>query len=199
MTDSINSIEFFTQFANETKREITSTESAVPMHFLNLTPITKRTISIPFNDSNEIFLLCFNDPKNLSKHPFYCGIFFKSSVSREFELLIKKRYFIDRINPFNLQKNRFKTKTSFDSKATIETNNHSDLAWLLNKDLQQIIAELFTIDQRINIGYNQIFPDFEETLKNKSTFAIFIDDWIFDTEKIEKLFEKAVELKAMIK
>lgn len=199
MTESINSIEFFTRFANETHRKITFTESAVPMHYLNKIPITKRTISIPFNDSNDVFLLCFNDPKSLTKHPFYCGMFFKSTVSKEFELSIKKRYFIDRINPFNLQKNRFKTKTSFDSIAIIETNDHSDLAWLLNDDIQKIITELFSIDQRITVGYNLIFPNFEESLKDKPTFGIFIDDWIFDKEKIEQLFEKAAVLKTMIK
>jgi hypothetical protein len=199
MSEPINSIDFFTQFANETHRKITFTKSAVPMHFLNTTPITKRTISIPLNESNEIFLLCFNDPKNLAKHPFYCGVFFKSTVSREFELSIKKRFFLDRINPFNIQKNRFKTKTSFDSKAIIETNNHSDLAWLMNGEIQKIIIELFSIDQRITVGYNLIFPNFEESLKDKPTFGIFVDDWIFDKDKIEQLFEKAVALRTIIK
>ena len=199
MTETINSIDFFTQFANETQRKISFTESAVPMHFMNRIPITKRTISIPLNDSNNIFLLCFNDPKNLAKHPFYCGIFFKSTVSREFELSIKKRFFIDRINPFKNQNMRHKTKTPFDSKAIIETNNHSDLAWLMNGDIQKIITDLFTIDQRITVGYNLIFPNFEESLMNKSTFGIFIDDWIFDKEKIEQIIDKALVLKTMLK
>ncbi len=199
MTETINSIDFFTQFANETQRKISFTESAVPMHFMNRIPITKRTISIPLNDSNNIFLLCFNDPKNLAKHPFYCGIFFKSTVSREFELSIKKRFFIDRINPFKNQNKRHKTKTPFDSKAIIETNNHSDLAWLMNGDIQKIITDLFTIDQRITVGYNLIFPNFEESLMNKSTFGIFIDDWIFDKEKIEQIIDKALVLKTMLK
>lgn len=199
MTETDNSIDFFTQFANDTHRKISFTESAVPMHFLNRIPITKRTISIPFNELNDLFLLCFNDPKNLSKHPFYCGVFFKSTIPRVFELSIKKRFFIDRINPFNIEKNRYLTNTTFDSKAIIQTNHSFDLTWLMNKDIQNIITEIFSIDQRISIGYNLLFPDFEESLTNESTFGIFIDDWIFDSKKIEHLFEKAVELKKMIK
>jgi hypothetical protein len=195
----MNSVDFFTTFAHETNKKINFSEHSNPQFYRNQIPLTKRTISIPYNDHNEVFLLCYNDPKSFAKHPFYCGVFFSSSVSIDFEMAIKKRFFIDKINPFNLQKNRLKTHTPFDSEVIIEGGTDADLSWLMNSELQEIFSELFTIDQRMIIGYNQTRPDFEESLIGKPTFGIFIDDWIFDQEIIEKLFKMALIIKKKIK
>ncbi len=199
MNESFNSIEFFTKYASETHRSIKSYELEIPVTAFNKIALSKRHISIPYDQNKELFLLCYNNPQNFSKHPFYCGIFFQSIVFIEHELTIKKLFFIDRINPFNFTKHRFKTNTSFDSKVIIETNDESEPLWILNHELQKFILELFEIDQRITIGLNLIHPDYEESLLGKSTFGIFIDDWIFDTKKIEKLFEIALRLKKIIK
>lgn len=199
MSEIFNSIDFFTKYAEETHRTINSHEIIVPVTAFNKISLSKRSISIPYNDDKEIFLLCYNNPKEFSKYPFYCGIFFSNTVAKDFELSVKKLFFIDRINPFKFNKNRYKTNTSFDSKAIIETNDGSSPVWLLNNDLQQVINKLFKIDQRITVGYNLVHPDFEESLKGKSTLGFLIDDWIFDTDKIEQFFELALKFQKLVK
>ncbi len=199
MSETFNSIDFFTNYAEETHRTINCHETVVPITAFNKISLSKRNISIPYNDDKELFLLCYNNPKEFSNYPFYCGIFFSSTVAKDFELSVKKLFFIDRINPFNVAKNRYKTNTPFDSKAIIKTSDGSAPVWLLNDDLQQVINKLFKIDQRITVGYNLVHPDFEESLKGKSTFGFLIDDWIFDTDKIEQFFELALKFQKLVK
>lgn len=198
MNESISSIDFYTQFAKETNRTITKSEAYYPFVFSTRVPQTKRTIAIPYDKLQELYFLGFNDPKKFGKSSFFSGVFFKSSVPKAVEISVKKRYLIDRLNPFANQSNT-KTGTDFDAKAIIHSTAETGNEWLMNPKIQEIILRLFNLDERIIIGLNQVDLDFEPSLSNCSNFGVYLNDWIFETDKIEQLFDLSLQIKTMVK
>ena len=114
-------------------------------------------------------------------------------TSLDDSLVIRKRDILDKLNSL-FKENKFKTGiSSFDAQVVTEANlKQRTFNIFSNANIQNLVLDSFKIDQRMKVGINEINIDFVPQLKGKSHFGIYItDDWIFDAQKIEKLFELA--------
>ena len=128
---------------------------------------------------------------DFDKYRTYSGVFFPVSGYDNYKLLIRKR---DQLDKFNFRKNKLRFKignSSFDSKVYIETNNDIETHKLLSSSKVQIqIIDFLSFTDRLQIGVNELNPDFKKKLEGKSFLSIFMYmEWMLDKELIDKAFK----------
>ncbi len=134
---------------------------------------------------------------NIDKYKIYSGIFFPINSSANYNLLIKNRNPLDKIN-FRKNRKRFKTgSSSFDSKINIVTNNSFKTHKIFgNAKVQMEVLKFMKRNCGLHIGFNEINPKFPEELKGKNFLSLFITmEWMLEKEMIDAAFNLAVILK----
>jgi len=121
------------------------------------------------------FLFVSEQKADITKYNNYSGIFYPLSSKRDYYLIIRKRNAFDKLS-FRKNKLRFKTGSSlFDSNVYIETNNNTETHKLLSEaKTQSEIVEFLNMCNCITIGVNELNPDFNNELKEKSFLSVFI-------------------------
>lgn len=122
----------------------------------------------------------------------YSGVFAPLSLKYDYQLLIRKRDFMDKLN-FRKDKLRFKIGNgSFDSKIYIETNNDVETHKLLSgSNMQANIIEFLECTDRLEIGVGNIDIEMDENPANNNLSVITYLDWMLDKKLIDKAFNLA--------
>jgi len=157
---------------------------------------TSRRVVIK-NPLKKDLLFVSEQRANITKYHNYSGIFFPLSIKSDYHLIIRKRNAIDKLR-FRKNKLRFKTGSSlFDAKVYIETNNDLETHKLLSgAKIQSEIVEFLNSFNCITIAVNELNPDFNKELKEKSFLSIFITlSWMLEKELINKAFTLCEKLK----
>ncbi|MBN2728807.1 MAG: hypothetical protein JXR53_06240 [Bacteroidales bacterium] len=192
MSEEKSSIELLQEFANKTNRTISFTEEA-PTGYLNRRyGQHKRTVDI--YDKNDLVFALSKDPLNVLKTGLFAGIFFSCNLDKQATFTAKKRDFLDR---FSLSGKRNSGNIFIDRKMTSETSDPLILSQVfLSQTVQNEVLELFKIDQRLVFGLNSISLDFVKSIDFHSVIGIYVlQDWLFDFDKVEKIFEKMTVIK----
>jgi len=146
------------------------------------------------------FLFVSEQKADITKYNNYSGIFYPLSSKRDYYLIIRKRNAFDKLS-FRKNKLRFKTGSSlFDSNVYIETNNNTETHKLLSEaKTQSEIVEFLNMCNCITIGVNELNPDFNNELKEKSFLSVFISlNWMLEKELINKAFGICEKLKCKL-
>jgi len=146
------------------------------------------------------FLFVSEQKADITKYNNYSGIFYPLSSKRDYYLIIRKRNAFDKLS-FRKNKLRFKTGSSlFDSNVYIETNNNTETHKLLSEaKTQSEIVEFLNMCNCITIGVNELNPDFNNELKEKSFLSVFISlNWMLEKELINKAFSICEKLKCKL-
>jgi hypothetical protein len=193
-------IEILSKFAGHSKRKIFFSEIPYPGTVLNAVTNHKRTLYIPNNFDEQSFLIGYHDPKSLTENELYFGVFFPLSIPTSKALKIRKRDFLDKLNPF-LKKMILKTNwEQFDSLTVISGNDISLLNRFFNiNEAQKLVLESLKIMEGINVGINEFNLDFVPAFKDKSNFGVFTKQkWIVDSNILENLFTKIEQFRELI-
>jgi hypothetical protein len=190
MSNEKSTIEILTDFATNSNREIKFNEITHPHCSTNPVIYHKRTLYIPNDSQKTSFYVCYNDTKSLSKNNLYCGVFIPISLPTTCKMTIRKKDFLDRINPLTKRKSLKIGEYRFDSKVVISCNDQSCIETLLkNSKIQKLILESLNITDAISVTINDVNPKFVPELKEKSHLAIITKmTWISQSEQINKLF-----------
>ena len=126
----------------------------------------------------------------------YSGIFTPLTFKYDYQLLIRKRDFMDKLN-FRKDRLRFKIgNKSFDTKIYIETNNDVETHKLLSSSgIQTKIIRFLESEDRLEIGVGNL--DFEidgNSVKNYLSVITFMG-WMLNKDLIYKAFNLADTLK----
>jgi hypothetical protein len=127
----------------------------------------------------------------LFKYKIYSGVFFPIKGYDSYKLLIRKRDFTDKLS-FRKDKLRFRIgNSSFDSQIYIETNNDIQTHKLLsNSKVQMEIIDFLNYTVRLQIGINELNPNFNKELEGKTYLSVFTFlEWMLDKELIDKAFK----------
>jgi len=163
--------------------------------------VEEKTLNARYGHKSRNVLIKNHDIKNsyfvsvqtigFDKNRIYSGVFFPVSGFDNYKLLMRKR---DSLDKFSFRKNRLRFKignSSFDSKVNIETNNDIETHKLLsNSKIQFEIIEYLNSGDLLTIGFNDIKPDFNSNLKNKTYLSVVKSlDWMLDKELIDSTYK----------
>ncbi len=198
MDQEKSAIEILKDFAKKSDRQIDFSENNYPIG----SGIHPRFFS--FNhaiisdelDQNRYFV-SYSDSKGFGDNAMYSGLFFSIESSQTSTVRIRKKDFLDKLNPF-IKKSRFKSPYyDFSSKVIIEENDISLTNRIFkNKLIQELTLEILNLDGRIRVGVNNIQIGIVPDLKDKAIFGIYITgQWLLDETLLENLFRLTAKLK----
>jgi hypothetical protein len=189
MEENISGTDLLVNFAQNTSRKFHFEEIPFPGTALHPVTYHRRTFYIPMNGENSIFYACYADSREFTSQ--FAGVFFEINIPKSEKLMVRKIDVLDKMGSI-FKKSKFKTNNQEFDKHVIFDEIPSDLAFsLINKE--QILKEIlnsFEIDPLLRTSVNTQNADFVPELKDKSLFGIYLtNDWIFDSQKIEALFQ----------
>lgn len=187
-----SSMELLIDFAERTGRRAIAEEKCYSQLAVQGIVSSKRTIRIPNNEEEKVFLVGCNDMKELTEKGFYFGVFISlPDVRNEIEVTAKKRDILDRINPF-AGTDRFLTSDDGFNKRTVVSGNVDDhLSHILNnRKLQEQMEKALNLADGMMMGINYVNLDFVPALKGKSAMGFFVlQQWLVEDEILEQLLE----------
>jgi hypothetical protein len=200
MEDEKSSIQLLKDFAKKSGRSIEFIEQAYDSCAMQPIVYHERSLHIPNHTNGKTFFVCYNNPKSLNGKDNYSGVFFSLPVPKSTKVLIRKRFFFDKLNFFSGNK-AYKTGTdSFDSQVVFKKSEFvgGDKIFTHNK-VQALIKETFQFDIALRIAINSVNVDFVPELKGHSHLGIFVtQDWFVEPGKIEALFKLGEEIRNQI-
>ena len=195
-------LEILTKFAKSTGRQIFNEEVIYPSSGgVRNYQKSKQIIYIPNDSTNSCFFIWLSDP--FAKGGFatdICGAFIPLPSNIKAELNIRKRFFIDKLNPLSKSKHNIGS-SNFQSNVVIkgDTEDSSIKNLLSHSRVQNQIVKAFNIQELLNISINEFEIDFIPELKGKPYISIINPQtWCMEKQKIEDIFEYMEELKGLI-
>jgi len=139
-------IEILSEFAECSNRKIFFSEIPYPGTIMNAVTNHKRTLYIPNNSFEQSFLIGYQDPKSLNENELYFGVFFPLPIPTSKALKIRKKDFLDKLNPFS-KKMILKTNCEQFDSLTIITGNDISLVnrFFSNIETQKLVLESLKI------------------------------------------------------
>jgi hypothetical protein len=191
MTHDKTAIEILTEFAKHSGRQIEIEEkaypSAGPLH-----PVTyhRRRVCIPNNPKNTSYFICFGDSKEMGEKATFSGVFIPVEFATSFQIKIRKKDLMDKLNPFHKKDIIRSGIQQFDSQVAISGNDPIKARRFFNKRIiQNLVLRAFDIDEGFIVAVNELNIDFVPGLKGQSHVGIYsTQEWILDRIRIEKLF-----------
>lgn len=173
--------------------EITFNEKVINVRYGH----TDRSVVIRNPDYKDLYFLSVKN-QTFGKKGFYSGIFCPLSGFDQFHLYIRKRDALDKLN-FKQNKLRFKIGNhSFDSKLLVKTNQDSEAHKILSSSGIQydLIHFVGHNEKNVQIGMNEINPDFTNELKGRKYLSAFLsEEWMLDHQLIEASFKITEKIK----
>jgi hypothetical protein len=189
MEENISGTDRLVEFANNTSRKFHFEETPFPGTALHPVTYHRRTFYIPMNGENSIFYACYADSREFTSQ--FAGVFFEINIPKSEKLMVRKIDILDKIGSI-FKKDKCKTLSPEFDKQVIFDEMPTDAAfYLINKEqILKGILSSFEVDPLLRTGINTQNTDFVPELKDKSLFGIYLtNDWIFDSQKIEALFQ----------
>jgi len=201
MDDKKTAIEILVEFAKRTNRQVEFTEKAYPSSALHPVTYHRRTLYIPNNVSKTSYFVCFGDSKEFGKHATFSGVFFPVEVPTSTFIEVRKKDFMDKLNPFLNKKNHTTGYRNFDSKVIITGNDPRAVYKIFDKSkIRELTLKVFDLDNGLIVSINGDEINFVPGLKGKSYFGIYsIQEWILDRSFIEKMFVLIEEFRETIR
>lgn len=157
--------------------------------------IRKVTIRDPKNP--ELVMAMFADSQGLTEFSQYAGFFFNCNYSSDVKITVRNKDFLDRLAGRNSGKPSIFGDHETSGKVVVE--NKSKAFDIIKPEFAKtaaLLPEIFKINQLLKVGINEITPDFVPELQAKSIVGIYIlNQWIFDFDQLDRLWEIARELK----
>jgi len=156
-----------------------------------------RRVIIKISELKNIYFISNKSGEDFDKYRTYSGIFIPVDGNYNYRLLIRKRNIFDKLS-FKKNAQRFRTgNSSFDNKVYVETNHEMDTHKLLSSGrIQMEIQDFLSSDDLLNIGYNEINPEFPDELKGRKCLSVFMSlSWMLDKSMIDKAITLCEHLK----
>lgn len=195
-----SAFEILQEYANQKNLTIKISEQEHKKMRLHPGREHQRSCYIPDDSGQKTFFYCYTDSKFTGDYSHFCGIFFVYPGSHDLRAILHKKDIIDRISLL-FKKEDVKTgDQDFDSKVYIKSNGGQELQTLLSgKNVKDAIVNIFEVNEAYRVVINEINPDLIPELNGQPTMGILNPrTWIFEQEKIDKLFELGRELKGAI-
>ncbi|BAX80648.1 hypothetical protein [Labilibaculum antarcticum] len=200
MEEEKSSIQLLKDFAKKSGRTIEFAEQAYDSCAMQPIVYHERSLYIPNHSNANTYFVCYNNPKSVNGNDNYSGVFFTIPVPKSTKVLVRKRFFFDKLNFFSKSK-AYKTGTdSFDSQVVFEESDFvgGDKIFT-NSKVQELIKKAFQFDKGLRIAINSISVDFVPELKGHSHFGIFVtQNWFVEPEKIEMLFQFVEKIRSHV-
>ena len=156
-----------------------------------------RRVIIKISELKNIYFISDKSGGDFDKYRTYSGIFIPVDGNYNYRLLIRKRNIFDKLS-FKKNAQRFRTgNSSFDKEVYVETNHEMDTHKLLSSGrIQMEIQDFLSSDDLLNIGYNEINPEFPDELKGRKCLSVFMSlSWMLDKSMIDKAITLCEHLK----
>lgn len=189
-----NNIDILKEFARRTNREIKWEEVELPKNSYTQRSIPKyrREISIRDSRNPNLFFILYGDfYKSRGDYSYHSGVYMPINNFFDERIIIRKKDFLDNLNP-SLKKRTIKTGIKqFDNKYIIEGSGHSFAdTYLKSLSIHEEIKSGLNIKEFCVFGLNDTDLTFEENFNEKSAFGIYnYTKWIMDEEIIEHWFK----------
>ncbi len=195
-----SSLEKLQAFAKKTGRQIVFTEEQYPLSSYRQIPRYKRTAYIPNDETNQLFFVLFSDPYHtVGEYTIFCGIYFKTNISKNVKLNFRPKNIVDKLNPFLSGKTLKFNERLIDSKLVTTGNNEAVISrYFRNSELQRLMMKSFDTDMFLNFSVNETPVDFVPELKDASHFALVNpQEWVFDERIIESWFHTMEQIQTI--
>jgi hypothetical protein len=193
--------ELLSEFAAQTKREVSYEEIPYPTSAIYGVKHHKKTLYIPNGKDRKSYVVAFHDHKCMDDGmELYFGAFIPLFLPNNQKLLIRERNIVDRLNPF-LKKHTLTTgHRHFDSHTVITGNDEPLLRRLFgDSETQNEVMESLKLMEGMYVGINEVNLDFAPAFWGKSNLGIFTTQtWIVETDLIEALYAKAEKLYELV-
>ena len=167
-------------------------EEPYPTYYGNRLTKYRTTVYISNRAIDSCYFVCFWDPfYKIGEYTKFSGIFFPISYGSNQTFNIRKRNFVDALNPFSKNTSSKTGLSAFDSKVVIKNPDQAQLPKLFRSSkAHYLFFQALDIDKAMTIGINELNLDFVPALKNKPHFGIYTrQEWFLDPQDIEELFE----------
>jgi hypothetical protein len=192
-----SAIQKLKDFADRTHRKIDFNEKAFPSNAIHPLTYYRRYVSIPENDYNQIFYVCFGDSRKLDNYSTFSGVFFPLDLAGETQICVRKKQIMDKMSLFGKKKSYKTGIDSFDSQVVFEEFTAIATNKIFtNLKIQELILKAFDFDMRLRVGVNMLNLDFIPELKGRTYIGIYsTQNWYTNLSEIEILFSLAEQLK----
>ncbi|MCU4155563.1 hypothetical protein J1N10_06215 [Carboxylicivirga sp. A043] len=195
-----SNIEKLKDFARKTNREIDYLEEQYPLPSYRKIPKYKRWVVMPYDSSRQLFLVLFSDfYQKIGEHTIFCGIYFKTNMSKDAQLNFRPKNILDKLNPFGSKDTIKSDSRFFDSKVVISGNGESVInRYFKHSVLQRLMIESMDSKHFLTFSINETNVDFVPELAGESHFALLdSQEWVLDEQTIESWFQKMKQIKAI--
>ena len=181
-----SSFQEYKEYALKTGRETAFTEEAKQGIHNRKYSMHKRTAVL--YDDRGLSLISFNDPPCATKTDMFSGVFFSCNIDKESTFTAKKRDFLDKLS---FSKGVGTGNDFVDKKIKAESNDAMLLSQVFHSyKVQQAVQKMFKKDARLILGLNSLNLSFVSAVDFNSSMGIYVlQDWLFDFEKLNFLFE----------
>ncbi|MDD3686698.1 MAG: hypothetical protein PHE56_08020 [Bacteroidales bacterium] len=197
MSTNLTGTDLIQHYADTRGLEYSLTESDYPRSAQQPIAYHKRKVIIRNQKFPDLEMAMFADSQGLTEFSQYAGIFFNCNYSSDVKITVRNKDFLDRLAGRNSGKPSIFGDHETSSKVVVE--NKSDAFDIIKSEFAKtaaLLPEIFKINQLLKVGINDISPDFVPELQSKSIAGIYIlNQWIFDFEQLDRLWEIAGELK----
>lgn len=193
MNKEESAIDPIKDYARKTGRELIYKERPYPAVAMQRNIYHRRTLYLKGTLGNTPCFACFADSREFGKYALFSGIFIPVDLPLTSNISIRNKDILDKINPFNKNKQLKTAIPSMDRKTFITGNDPLAVKKIFQeRRFQQLTDKALPLDPGIVIAINQADIGFIPAFENKSHLGIFItNEWITDTRLIEKLYNIA--------
>lgn len=193
-------IEILKEFAHRSNRKIEFSEKNYKVGTIKPRYFVKSHVEIHDNNDNSLAFISYGDTQAFGDNAIYSGLFFPISSPNSSKILIRKKNILDKINPLLKQSNHSDGFSDFNSRVVIIDNDYAETTKLFgNIEVQYLVNEAFSLDERIRIGINNFDIDVSLELKGQSHFGVFMtQQWFLEKAVIEQLFTIADKLRRLM-
>lgn len=196
-----SNIELLNAYAQKTNRKAEFSETPLPSGPMHGTVYHNRRFCMPYDNDENIFLICSNNPKRIDINAVVCGVFFTFDFPPDCEVVFRKMNILDKLNPFR-KKSTYKTGNyTFDADTVVhgEPSPFWD-AMLKIYRVQDILSDILLLRGNMRLGINTPEISFVPQLEGKSFLSFYVSqEWVVEEDFIEKLFEGMKKLRKVTK
>jgi hypothetical protein len=195
--EEIESLDWIKEYANKTNREayLKEEEYDKGTGFHNFIRY-KRTAYMANNKDESSFFIWLGDPyAEFTWFTSYCGVFIPIDIPLDNKFCIRKKDFLDKINP--ALKDIPIGDIKFDRQHVISGNKSESIRQLLKSDeIKAQLSSSLNVTEGLRIHINEPSIDFVPYFNDKAYLGIvFGQGWILEGHIIEDLFQIAEDLK----
>jgi hypothetical protein len=200
MSTNLTGLETIQQYA-ETRALVSSfVEGDYPRGPLQPIAYHIRKITILDPRYPDLVMAMYNDSQGLTESSQYAGIFFNCNYSNDVKITVRNKDFLDRLAGRNSGKPSIFGDHETGKKVVVENKSGSfEIIKPQFAKTASLLPEIFKIHQLLRVGINDKNPSFVPELQSKSIAGIYIlNQWIFDFEQLDRLWDVAEELKLIL-